>query len=199
MANGDWTNLDRKALRVSRPGQRVARKYFTLSEMFFRKSLIETESCQTQAAFSERTTQEFTTNRGGYEVKMQNMGLLTLALAMLILMAACNKTDPSSITNVNSSPGKNSNSSSGTSPTSSNRFVGTWIEEDQKSDQGSRFTEDGKVIEVSTGKQVATYSVSGDDKATISIAEGGTHSATLESNTRMKMVVGTETVYLRKK
>lgn len=132
-------------------------------------------------------------------MKIQNMAL-ALALAMLALMAtACNKSDSSTITNVNSSPGKNSNSSSSTSPTTSNRFVGTWIEEDQKSDQGSRFTEDGKVIEVSTGKQVATYTVSGDDKATISIAEGGTHSATLESNTRMKMVVGAETVYLKKK
>ncbi|HBB97520.1 MAG TPA: hypothetical protein DC054_19230 [Blastocatellia bacterium] len=133
-------------------------------------------------------------------MKIQNMALLALALAMLTLMAtACNKTDSSTITNANSSSGKNSNSSSSTSPTSSNRFVGTWIEEDQKSDQGSRFTEDGKVIEVSTGKQVGTYTVSGDDKATISIAEGGAHAATLESNTRMKMVVGGEAVYLKKK
>jgi hypothetical protein len=99
----------------------------------------------------------------------------------------------------NSSPGKNSSSSSGTSSTVSKRFVGTWVEEDSKSDQGSRFTEDGKIIELSSNKTVGTYTTSADDKATITIAEGGSGTATLESDTRMKMVVGGETAYLMKK
>jgi hypothetical protein len=85
------------------------------------------------------------------------------------------------------------------SSTVSKRFVGTWVEEDRKSDQGSKFTEDGKVIEVSSNKQVGTYTTSGDDKAAINIAEGGTATATLESDTRMKMVAGGETAYLTKK
>jgi len=123
-----------------------------------------------------------------------------IALALIALMAtACNKSDSSANSGANSSPAKNSNSSSGTSSTVSKRFVGTWVEEDQKSDQGTKFTEDGKIIELSSNKQVGTYTTSGDDKATITIAEGGTATGTLESDTRMKMVSGGETAYLTKK
>ena len=133
-------------------------------------------------------------------MKTRKKRLLVVALAMLALMAtACSKTDSSANANVNSSPGKNSSSSPGTSSTASKRFVGTWVEEGEKSDKGTRFTEDGKIIEVSSEKQVGTYTTSGDDKATITVAEGGTGSATLESDTRMKMVVGGETAYLTKK
>jgi hypothetical protein len=115
------------------------------------------------------------------------------------MATACSKTDSSANANVNSSPGKNSSSSPATSSTVSKRFVGTWFEEGEKNDKGTKFTEDGKVIEVGTGNQVGTYTTSGDDKATITIAEGGSGSATLESDTRMKMVVGGETAYLTKK
>jgi hypothetical protein len=133
-------------------------------------------------------------------MKTRKLMPLVIALAMLALMAtACNKADTSANANVNSPAGKSSSSSSGTSPAVSKRFVGTWVEEDQKSDQGSRFTEDGKIIELSSNKQVGTYTTSGDDKATINIAEGGTATATLESDTRMKMVAGGETAYLIKK
>jgi hypothetical protein len=133
-------------------------------------------------------------------MKTRKITLLVVALALLALMAtACNKTDSSANVNVNSSPGKNSSSPSGTSSTVSKRFVGTWVEEDRKSDQGSRFTEDGKIIELSSNTTVGTYTTSGDDKATINIAEGGSGTATLESDTRMKMVVGGETAYLTKK
>ncbi|HEV7377418.1 MAG TPA: hypothetical protein VGN95_22060 [Pyrinomonadaceae bacterium] len=133
-------------------------------------------------------------------MKTRKITLLVVALALLALMAtACNKTDSSANANVNSSPGKNSSSPSGTSSTVSKRFVGTWVEEGEKSDQGSKFTEDGKIIELSSNKTVGTYTTSGDDKATINIAEGGSGSATLESDTRMKMVVGGETAYLTKK
>ena len=133
-------------------------------------------------------------------MKIEKIMPLVAALAMLALMTtACNKAASSTNANVNSSAGKNSNSSSGASSTASNRFVGTWVEEDRKSDQGAKFTEDGKIIDVEGGKQVGTYTVSGNDKATITIAEGGTGNATLESDTRMKMVVGGETAYLTKK
>jgi ABC-type phosphate/phosphonate transport system substrate-binding protein len=133
-------------------------------------------------------------------MKTRKITLLVIALALLALMAtACNKTDSSANANVNSSPGKNSSSPSGTSSTVSKRFVGTWVEEGEKSDQGSKFTEDGKIIELSSNKTVGTYTTSGDDKATINIAEGGSGTATLESDTRMKMVVGGETAYLTKK
>lgn len=133
-------------------------------------------------------------------MKTRRITLLAVALTLLALLAtACNKSDSSAGANVNSASAKNSNSSSGTSPTVSKRFVGTWVEEDQKNDQGSRFTEDGKIIELSTNKTVGTYTTSGDDKATINITEGGTAAATLESDTRMKMVVGKETAYLTKK
>ncbi|MDT5062911.1 MAG: hypothetical protein QOH63_3370 [Acidobacteriota bacterium] len=133
-------------------------------------------------------------------MKTRKIPLFVIALAMLALMAtACNKTDSSANANVNSAPGKNSSSSSGTSSTVSKRFVGTWVEEGEKSDQGSKFTEDGKIIELSSNKTVGTYTTSGDDKATINIAEGGSGTATLESDTRMKMVVGGETAYLTKK
>lgn len=131
-------------------------------------------------------------------MKTRNITLVAFALVMLALTAmACSKSGSSA--NVNSSPDKNGSSSSSKSSAASNRFVGTWVEEDLKSDQGSKFTEDGRVIEVSSGKQVGTYTTSGDDKAAITIAEGGGGTATLESDTRMKMVVGGETVYLRKK
>jgi hypothetical protein len=133
-------------------------------------------------------------------MKTRKILLFIIALVMLALMAiACNKTDSSANANVNSSPGKNSSSSPGTSSTVSKRFVGTWVEEGEKSDQGSKFTEDGKIIELSSNKTVGTYTTSGDDKATINIAEGGTGTATLESDARMKMVVGGETAYLTKK
>jgi len=133
-------------------------------------------------------------------MKTRKITLLVVALAMPALMAtACSKTDSSANANVNSSPGKNSSSSPATSSTVSKRFVGTWFEEGEKNDKGTKFTEDGKVIEVGTGNQVGTYTTSGDDKATITIAEGGSGSATLESDTRMKMVVGGETAYLTKK
>ena len=133
-------------------------------------------------------------------MKTRKMMLSFFALALPALLAtACNKTDSSASTNANSPSAKSSNSSSGTSSTVSKRFVGTWVEEDRKSDQGSKFTEDGKVIEMSSNKQVGTYTTSGDDKATINIAEGGAGTATLESDTRMKMVVGGETAYLTKK
>ena len=133
-------------------------------------------------------------------MKTLRITLLVVALAMSALMAtACGKTDSSANANVNSSPGKNSSSSPGTSSTASKRFVGTWVEEGEKSDKGTRFTEDGKIIEVSCEKQVGTYNTSGDDKATITVAEGGSGTATLESDTRMKMVVGGETAYLTRK
>lgn len=133
-------------------------------------------------------------------MKTRKIMLLVVVLAMVALMAtACNKSDSSANANVNSTSGKNSSSSSGTSSTISKRFVGTWVEEDRKSDQGSKFTEDGKIIELSSNKQVGTYTTSGDDKATINIAEGGSGTATLESDTRMKMVAGGDTAYLTKK
>lgn len=137
-------------------------------------------------------------------MKTRKITLLVVALAMMALSAtACNKTD--STASANSSTSKNSGSTASTpsapstSSTVSKRFVGTWVEEDRKNDQGSRFTEDGKIIELSSNKTVGTYTTSGDDKATITIAEGGTASATLESDTRMKMSVGGETAYLTKK
>jgi ABC-type phosphate/phosphonate transport system substrate-binding protein len=133
-------------------------------------------------------------------MKPRKITLLVVALALTALIAtACNKTDSSASPNANSPSAKSSNSSSGTSSTVSKRFVGTWVEEDRKSDPGSKFTEDGKVIELSSNKQVGTYTTSGEDKAAINIAEGGTATATLESDTRMKMVVGGETAYLTKK
>jgi ABC-type phosphate transport system substrate-binding protein len=133
-------------------------------------------------------------------MKTRKKRLLVVALAMSALMAtACNKTDSSANANVNSSTVKNSSSPSGTSSTASKRFVGTWVEEGEKNDKGTRFTDDGKVIEVSSEKQVGTYTTSGDDKATITIAEGGVGTATLESDTRMKMIVAGETAYLTKK
>jgi hypothetical protein len=133
-------------------------------------------------------------------MKTRKKRLLVVALVMLGLMAtACNKTDSSANANVNSSPGKNSNSSSGAPSAASKRFVGTWTEEGEKNDQGSRFTEDGKVIEVSSGKQVGTYTVTENDKATITIAEGGAGSATLESDNRMLMETGGEKTYLIRK
>ena len=147
------------------------------------------------------------------KMKTRKKRLLIIALALLAMMVAgCNKTDSSANANSNansnsSSPGKNSSSTSstptgspsGTKSTAANRFVGTWVEEGNKTDQGSKFTDDGKIIELSSNKQVATYTTSGDDKATITIAEGGTGTATLESDTRMKMVVAGETAYLTKK
>ncbi len=132
-------------------------------------------------------------------MKTRKITLLVVALGMLTLMAtACNKTS-SGNANANSSPVKSSNSPAGTSSTVSKRFVGTWAEEGVKSDQGSKFTEDGKIIELSTNKQVGSYTTSGDDKATINMTEGGAATATLESDTRMKMVMTGETVYLTKK
>jgi ABC-type phosphate/phosphonate transport system substrate-binding protein len=133
-------------------------------------------------------------------MKTRKITLLVVALAMLALMAtACNKSDSSANANVNSSPGKNSSSSSSASSAASKRFVGTWTEEGEKNDQGSRFTEDGKVIEVSSGKQVGTYTATGNDKATITIAEGGAGSATLESDNRMLIETGGEKTYLIRK
>lgn len=124
--------------------------------------------------------------------------LLALALATLTA-TACNKTGSSANRNVNSSPGNNSNSSSGQASTAANRFVGTWAEEGEKNDKGTRFTADGKVIEVSSEKQVGTYAPSGNDKATITIAEGGAGTATLESENRMRLAVGAETTFLIRK
>lgn len=134
-------------------------------------------------------------------MKTRKITLLVVALAVLALMAtACNKSDSSANANVSPSPVKNSNSSSGASSAASNkRFVGTWTEEGEKNDKGTQFTEDGKVIEVSTGKQVGTYTATGNDKATITIAEGGAGNATLESDTRMLMDTGGEKVHLIKK
>jgi hypothetical protein len=133
-------------------------------------------------------------------MKIHKIMLPIVVLALIALMTtACNKTDSSANSGANASAGKNSSTSAGTSPTVSKRFVGTWVEEDQKSDQGTKFTDDGKIIELSSNKQVGTYTTSGDDKATINIAEGGTATATLESDTRMKMVSGGETAYLTKK
>ena len=133
-------------------------------------------------------------------MKTRKITLLALALAMLTLTStACNKTGSSASANVNSSPGKNSSSSSGKASTASKRFVGTWAEEGQKNDKGTRFTEDGKVIEVSSEKQVGTYTASGNDRATITIAEGGAGTATLESENRMRLEVGGETTFLIRK
>lgn len=133
-------------------------------------------------------------------MKTGEMMLLAFALAMLTLTAtACNKTGSSANTSVNSSPGKDSSASPAKASTASNRFVGTWAEEGQKNDKGTRFTEDGKVIEVSSEKQVGTYTPSGNDKATITIAEGGAGTATLEGENRMRLTVGTETTSLIRK
>jgi hypothetical protein len=136
-------------------------------------------------------------------MKRRKITLLVVALAMLALMAtACNKTDSSANVNVNSSPGKNSSSSPGTASTAStasNRFVGTWTEEGEKNDKGTKFTEDGKIIEVSSEKQVGTYAASGNDKATITIAEGGSGTATLESDNRMLLEAAGEKTYLIRK
>jgi ABC-type phosphate/phosphonate transport system substrate-binding protein len=134
-------------------------------------------------------------------MKTRKKRLLVVALATLALMAtACNKTDSSANANVASSPGKSINAPSSTSSAASNkRFVGTWTEEGEKNDKGTRFTEDGKVIEVSTEKQVGTYTATGNDKATITIGEGGSASATLESDTRMLMETGREKTYLIRK
>ncbi len=132
-------------------------------------------------------------------MKTEKITLLVVALGTLTLMVtACNKTS-SGNANANSSSVKSSSAPAGTSATVSKRFLGTWAEEGVKSDQGSKFTEDGKIIELSSSKQVGTYTTSGDDKATINMTEGGTHAATLESDTRMKMVLTGETVYLTKK
>lgn len=132
-------------------------------------------------------------------MKTQKITLFVVALCTLTLLAtACNKTS-SENANANSSSVKSSNSPAGTSSTVSKRFVGTWAEEGVKSDQGSKFTEDGKIIELSTNNQVGTYTTSGDDKATINMTEGKATTATLESDTRMKMVFAGETVYLTKK
>ena len=93
-------------------------------------------------------------------MKTRKITLLVVVLATLAPLAtACNKTDSSANANVNSPAGKNSNSSSGTSSAASKRFVGTWTEEGEKNDKGTRFTADGKVIEVSTGKQVPVLRV----------------------------------------
>ena len=133
-------------------------------------------------------------------MKNQKITLLALALAMLTLMATgCNKTDSSGNANTNSSPGKNSNSSSGASSAASKRFVGTWTEEGEKNDQGTRFTEDGKVIEVSSGNQVGTYTATGNDKATVTISEGRPGTATLESDNRMRLETAREATYLIRK
>jgi hypothetical protein len=132
-------------------------------------------------------------------MKTGKITLLVLALAMMTLTAtACNKTGSSTNANSSSSPGKDSSSSPAKASTAANRFVGTWTEEGQKNDKGTRFTEDGKVIEVSTEKQVGTYTPAG-DKATITIAEGGTGNATLESENRMRLQVGGETTSLIRK
>jgi hypothetical protein len=132
-------------------------------------------------------------------MKNQKITLLALALAMLTLTAtACNKTS-STNANVNPASGKNSNSSSGTSSAAANRFVGTWAEEGEKNDKGTRFTVDGKIIEVSSEKQVGTYTASGNDKATITIAEGGAGTATLESENRMRLEVAGETTFFKRK
>ena len=131
-------------------------------------------------------------------MKTEKITLLVVVASLTLMVTACNKTS-SGNANANSSPVKSSNSPAGTSATVSKRFVGTWAEEGVKSDQGSKFTEDGKIIELSSNKQVGTYTTSGDDKATINMTEGGDHSATLESETRMKMVLTGETVYLTKK
>lgn len=133
-------------------------------------------------------------------MKTGKITLLAFALTTLTLTAtACNKTGSSANTNVNSSLGKESSSSPAKASTASNRFVGTWAEEGQKNDKGTRFTEDGKVIEVSSEKQVGTYTPSGNDKATITIAEGGAGTATLESENRMRLTVGAETTSLIRK
>ena len=129
-------------------------------------------------------------------MKTRKITLLALALAMLTLTStACNKTGSSANANVNSSPGKNNSSL----PGKPSRFVGTWAEEGQKNDKGTRFTDDGKVIEVSSEKQVGTYTASGNDRATITIAEGGAGTATLESENRMRLQVGGETTFLIRK
>ena len=127
--------------------------------------------------------------------------LTIAALAILALIAtACGKTDSSTSGSANTSPAKSSSSTSTASATVSKRFVGTWVEEDRKSDQGTRFTDDGKVIELESNKVVGTYTTTGDDKATINMVEGGVAAeATLESDSRMKMVVGKETAFLKKK
>jgi ABC-type phosphate transport system substrate-binding protein len=133
-------------------------------------------------------------------MKTRKITLFVVALATLALLAtACNKTASSANANVNSAPAKNSSSSSGASSAAANRFVGTWTEEGEKNDKGTRFTADGKIIEVSTEKQVGTYTATGNDKATITIAEGGAGNATLESDTRMLMDTGGEKVHLIKK
>ncbi|MFL6229782.1 MAG: hypothetical protein ACJ741_13505 [Pyrinomonadaceae bacterium] len=141
-------------------------------------------------------------------MKTRKITLLLLASAALSLTAtACNKTDSSANANVNSAPGKNGgpapgapSTASSTPSTAAKRFVGTWTEEGEKNDKGTQFTEDGKIIELSSNKQVGTYTTSGSDKATITMTEGGgAAAATLESDTRMKMVVGGETAYLTKK
>jgi hypothetical protein len=125
-------------------------------------------------------------------MKTGKITLLGLALALLILtVTACTKTGPAANTNANSSAGNSS--------TAANRFVGTWTEEGEKNDKGTRFTADGKVIEVSTEKQVGTYTASGNDKATVTIAEGGAGTATLVSENRMQLEVGKETTFLIRK
>jgi hypothetical protein len=133
-------------------------------------------------------------------MKTRKITLLTLVLATLTLTAtACNKTGSSANANVNSSPEKNSGSSSVKAPTASNRFVGTWTEEGEKNDQGTRFTEDGKVIEVSSGNQVGTYTATGNDKATVTVSEGRPGTATLESDNRMRLETAREAIYLIRK
>ena len=129
-----------------------------------------------------------------------NTRKITLLVAALALMAtACNKTDSSANANVNSTPGKNSSSPSVASSAAAKRFVGTWTEEGEKNDKGTRFTEDGKVIEVSSGNQVGTYTVTGNDKATVTISEGRPGTATLESDNRMRLETAREAIYLIRK
>jgi len=122
---------------------------------------------------------------------MKTRKTMLLIIALTLFATACNKTDSSST--------KNGSSSSGTSAAGSKRFVGIWVEEGKKDDQGGKFTDDGKIIDMSDNKQVGTYTTTGDDKATITLGEGGTANATLESDTRMKIVMGAATTYLTKK
>lgn len=140
------------------------------------------------------------TGRGGNKT-------LLLAIIGIVVAVAAGLTVYFLMRGSSSSGTSSSNVSSSSTPTASTstaskRFVGTWVEEERPSSKGSRFTDDGKIMEMSPrGEgQVGTYTVSG-DKATVNISERGgkTYTATLESDSRMRLEGEGKTVYLVKK
>lgn len=138
------------------------------------------------------------TGRGGNKTLVLAIIGIAVAVAAGLIVYFLMRGSSSSAT-----PSSNgSSTSTASTSTASKRFVGTWVEENRPNSKGSRFTEDGKVMDMSPRgeEQVGTYIVSG-DKATINISERGgkTYTATLESDSRMRIETEGKTVYLVKK